>query len=47
MGIGLWVLALTLVLAGLTSALRYKLVLSVLFFAGGMALGFWASDLLP
>jgi hypothetical protein len=47
MGIGLWALALTLVLAGLTSALRYKLVLSVLLLSGGMALGLWASDLLP
>ena len=47
LALGLWALALTLVLAGLTSALRYKLTFSTLFLGAGMALGLWASELLP
>ncbi|MEU4392057.1 hypothetical protein [Kribbella sp. NPDC023855] len=47
MGIGLWALALTLVLAALASALRYKLILSVVLLCGGLGLGIWASEQLP
>ncbi|WP_185443062.1 hypothetical protein [Kribbella qitaiheensis] len=47
MAMVLWTFALTLTIAGMICAIRYKLVLGGVLIAGGLTIGIYAGSQLP